>query len=119
MALSTSTNGSIGSQSNTQNPQTAIQPVSAATKSGSVQPGTANSLLTSQQGGVPLQTTVLSTVSLNPSALQTAVPTTGTASSPPKQHHVSYVLLGFPVVLILVAVILFWTIRRSVKSTTE
>jgi cobalamin biosynthesis Mg chelatase CobN len=115
MALSiTAGNGSADSQANTQSPQSNNQSIATGTKSSSVQPGTATALLSSQ-GGVTLYPTALPTINVNTATSTTA---TTTANNTPK-HHVNPVLLGFPVLLVVVAVVLFWAMRRSVKNTTE
>lgn len=118
MALSTSTDGSISSQTNTQNPQTATQPATSAATASGVQPGTTTSLLTSQQGGVPLYSTALPTVTLGQAPATPQVAGGNTGSAPPK-HHVDAALFVLPALLIVVAVVFFWLTSRSVKSTTE
>lgn len=116
MALSiTAGNGDAAGQANTQSPQTSAGSGSPASAPASgVQPGTATALLNGQ-GGVALHPTALTTVNIN-----TAAPTTAaaTVNNTPK-HHVNPVLLGFPALLVLVAAVLFWAMRRSVKNTTE
>lgn len=107
----TATAGS-GSQATTQSPQSAGQPSGNSALSGSVQPGTATSLLDSQDG-VPLHGTALSTVSLTNTAPAVAVLP---KASPPK-HHVNSAFFGFSGLLLLVAVVLFWNTNRSAKGT--
>lgn len=116
MALSiTAGNGNVASQANTQSPQTSAGSGSpTAAPASKVQPGTATALLSSQ-GGVALHPTALPTVNINTATSTTAATTT---NNTPK-HHVNPVLLGFPVLLVVVAVVLFWAMRRSVKNTTE
>ncbi|HXE10270.1 MAG TPA: hypothetical protein VN554_02480 [Verrucomicrobiae bacterium] len=106
-----------GQQNVTQNPQTAPkQPVGSTTQSSNVQPGTADSLLTSRQG-VGLHNQSLTTVSLANTSTQTSVqPATQTA---PAKHQVSAVAISVPIVLCLVAILAFWIVRRSAKSTTN
>lgn len=105
-----------GQQTTTSNPQTLpTQTIGASAKSGGVQPGTAASLLNSQQG-VSLGNPDLTTVNLGP-ATQTQ-----TAASPrpaqPARHSINATWLGIPVILVLVAVGTFWIMHRSAKSTT-
>jgi cobalamin biosynthesis Mg chelatase CobN len=110
MALTATTNS--GSQSTTQSPQTAGAGNNSTAQTGSVQPGTAANVLTSQNG-ISLQQTQLSTVSLAaPSATQTGV------SATPK-HHFNPFLLIVAVILFLVAAGFFWNTMRSVNSTTD
>lgn len=106
-----------GQQNDTQNPQTAPkQPVGSTTQSGNVQPGTADSLLTSHQG-VGLHGQSLTTVSLaNSSAQTTSQPASKAA---PAEHHVSAVAIAVPIALCLVAIIAFWVVSRSAKTTTN
>jgi hypothetical protein len=110
-----------GSQSQTTAQAGNLQPTGqagdTATNSSDVQPGTATSLLSSQQGGVPLHGTSLSQVSLN-NPTPAALPVATTTTTVVKPHHVNTVFLGFSGLLFVVAVILFWTTSRSVKSTT-
>lgn len=107
-----------GQQNTTQNPQTAPkQPVGATTQSGNVQPGTADSLLTSQQG-VGLQNQALTTVSLANTGTQNSTSSAGQNAQPTK-HHVNPALISIPIILCVVAVVLFWWITRSAKSTTD
>jgi len=110
-----------GSQSQTTAQVGNLQPTgeasSAAANSSTVQPETANSLLSSQQGGVPLHGTSLSQVSLSTPAPALPLATAATTAAKPV-HHANTVLLGFSGLLFVVAVVLFWTTSRSVKSTT-
>jgi len=106
---------SSGSQATTQSPQAqaVVQEQANGVKTGSVQPGTATALLNSQ-GGVPLHLKALSTINLaNASPVTVTVPP---AASLPK-HHVNMTLFGLSGLMLLVAVVLFWAMRRSVKST--
>jgi len=117
MALSTSTEGSINGQVRTTNPQTAGQPASGGARSGSVQPGTATSVLTSQQG-VALHATALPSITIGATPTQTSA-VSNPPSPPAPKHHINPTLLGFPALLVIVAVVLFWTARRAEKITTE
>lgn len=105
-----------GVQSTTQTPQSAGQGATGGTQSSNVQPGTATALLSSP-GGLPLQGTKLTTVSLN-AATPATVASVSPATSPPK-HHVNTALFGFSALLLAVAVVLFWATSRSVKNTTQ
>lgn len=112
----TTTSGSE-SQANTQSPQAAGAGVTGSVQSGSVQPGTATSLLNGGQNGVPLNGSALSTVSLN-TPPQAATASVIKAAIPKQNHHVNSVFLAFPALLILVAAIAFWLTSRSEKTTT-
>jgi hypothetical protein len=108
-------NGNPTSQANTQTPQSSAAPATNATPSGSVQPGTATSLLTSK-GGVQLTNQVLPTISLGTTL-------TGTEQSAPAQvaqpkHHANVFLLGVAAVLFVMAIAFFWSTARSAKNTT-
>jgi hypothetical protein len=109
----TTVNGS-GEQTTTQSPQSATQPAATGTLSGSLQPGTASNLLNGQ-GGVALHGTSLSTVSLSAASPAT---TASTAAVTPVKHHPIPALYGVSTLLLVIALILFWTTSRSVKITT-
>jgi hypothetical protein len=113
MALATTSNA--GEQTATQSPQASVGSAPATAQAGSVQPGTAASVLTSQ-GGQQLTPTSLPTVSLGTS---TGTRTTATTQPVAQKHHVNPTLAGFAILLLLVAAVLFWTTSRSVKSTTK
>ncbi len=103
-----------GTQTTTQTPQAATnQTGSLAAKSGAVQPGTASSVLTSSNGGIALQSTPLTTVSLSAITSQAPAPVTV-----PAKHHLNPVLMGVSVLLCLIAVAMFWATMRSAKNTT-
>jgi hypothetical protein len=112
MALTATTGG--GTQTSTQSPQSSAGAAGFGTnqQSGSVQPGTTASLLTST-GGVPLQNTQLSTVDLTSSSQAKTAPTTTTT------HHVNPGLIALPVILLFIAAVLIWSINRSAKTTTN
>jgi hypothetical protein len=110
----TATGAGEGSQTTTQSPQSNATSGSfgAGRQGSSVQPGTASSLLTSQNG-LPLQSTQLSTVSLgSQSSSSTQAPTTT------KTHHTSPLALGFSILLLVLAVAIFWGMARPVKNTS-
>jgi hypothetical protein len=113
MALSASTSG--GTQTSTQSPQASAGSggFGGTAQSGSVQPGTTQSLLTSS-GGVPLQNTPVSTVNLSAGTqAQAAKP----AASP--KHHINPVLIVVPLLLLVVAVGMVGYITASAKKTTD
>jgi hypothetical protein len=118
MALSISAgNGDITSQKNTQTPQASVGPASKATPSGSVQPGTATSLLSTTTGGISLTNQTLPTVTVGAASASTGQVT---PSKPiPAKHHFNPVLLGLAIVLLAAALAFFWIITRSAKNTTD
>jgi hypothetical protein len=120
MALSTTTNGSVSSQINTQSPQLSVgSGLPAATPAKNVQPGTATSLLSGAGGGsqgIALNSTILPVANLNTTAQTGSVSeqqkTTGTT------HHPNTALLVIAAALVVLAVISLWFTRRSAKNTT-
>lgn len=121
MALSTSTNGDIQSQTNTQSPQLSAGSGSAPTAAAkSVQPGTADSLLSGAGGGsegIPLSSTVLPVANLNTSAQTSA--TVQPQKSTSTTHHPNAALLVIVAVLVVMAVVSLWMTGRRAKNTTE
>ncbi len=112
------TGKAVGSQATTQNPQTVPTQTlgSTPTQSKGVQPGTAQQVLTSSNG-ISLGGTAVTTVNLNPT---TAATVQADVKPPaPAKHHVNAGLLGLSIGLVLVAVIVFWIIGRTAKSTTD
>ncbi|HVX57506.1 MAG TPA: hypothetical protein VHA37_07280 [Candidatus Saccharimonadales bacterium] len=108
-----------GQQNVTQDPQTAPkQPVGSTTQSGKVQPGTADSLLTSSQG-VGLHGQSLTTVSLVDTGTQTAASTSASSPAVPAKHHVNAAAISIPIIFCIAAVVAFWAVSRSAKSTTN
>lgn len=106
-----------GGQTTTQNPQTAApQSDNNAAPAGSVQPGTATSLLTSQQG-LTLSPGALTTVDLGATTTSTQASAKPRPAVPAKQT-INPAILGLSVLLCLVAIATFWWISRSAKSTT-
>jgi hypothetical protein len=101
---------SSGSQTNTQSPQSA-GPATSTTNAGSVQPGTANSLLTSNNG-VSLTPTQVTTVSLGQSAGSTPV-------TPVSKHHFNSALMGISILLFVMAVIMFKFAGNSGKNHNQ
>ena len=101
-----------GDQTSTQSPQ-AAQPANGggAANAGSIQPGTANQALESTQG-ISLNPTPVSTVSLGGSTGQVS-------SALPRQQHFNPVLAGLALVLLVVAVILFWAVSASGKKHNQ
>lgn len=121
MALSTSTDGSITGQANTQSPQQSAGSGSAPTAAAkSVQPGTATSLLSGAANGsqgIPLSSTVLPVANLDTAAQTTATITKPTVAS--KQHHPNAVLMVIVVALAILAIATMWLTHQSAKNTTE
>ena len=115
MALTTTTGS--GTQTTTGTPQTVgSAPNNSAAKAGSVQPGTATSLLTSKQG-VSLSNTPVTTVNLN-GAQTTAATSAQTPNNTATSRDVNPVALGFCGLLFVAAVVLFLVTSRSAKNTT-
>ena len=107
-----------GQQNATQNPQTVPSAPGASTRSGGVQPGTATSLLTSTQGET-LHPQTLTTVSLASDPRTVRTTTSSVQPAPPQAHKVNAVWVAIPLVICLVAVVVFWAMSRSAKSTTN
>ncbi|HYH36224.1 MAG TPA: hypothetical protein VD706_01860 [Candidatus Saccharimonadales bacterium] len=120
MADLTATPATGAQQSSTSNPQTVPsgQSISGASnRSGGVQPGTATSVLTSNNG-LSLELSPVTTVSLSKSAGTGAQ--SRTVSTPePVKHQVNGTFIIIPIVLVVIAVGLFWSMSRSAKSTTN
>jgi hypothetical protein len=121
MAL-TATTGS-GVQATTQSPQAATSQSGggpSTQSSSSVQPGTATSLLTSNNG-VSLHGTALTTVTLGTSAAATpsTIAATQVPLARPQVHHINPVLLGGSGLLLVIAVVSFWLTSRSAKNSTK
>ena len=114
MALTTTTGS--GTQTTTGTPQSVGAPTTSAAKAGSVQSGTARSLLTSSQG-VSLSNTPVTTVSLNATATN-ATTSAQTVNTSPTSHAINPVALGFCGLLFVAAVLLFFVTSRSAKNTT-
>ena len=108
-----SATGGNGSQTSTQNPQTASP--------GNISPGSSSSIqalnsvnLFNGQNGVSLNPTPLPTVNLNTTTTQpTATPKTTVAN-----HHINGALLGFSIVLFILAVAMFWFTSKGANKTT-
>jgi hypothetical protein len=114
MALMTSTS-LAPVQTSTQSPQAAtMSNFGASQSSGGVQPGTAATLLNSSQG-IKLADTALPAINLGTS---TAATSSASPSKNSNQHHINGPLLGFAGLLIVVALVLFWTASHSIKNTT-
>jgi hypothetical protein len=111
-------NGSPTGLTNTQTPQSSVGPSTGATSSSGVQPGTASALLsTSTAQGISLQNQVLPTVTVSGSATGT-VHSAAKDAKPVANHHANGLLIGVAVVLLVAAVVFFWTAARSEKNTT-
>jgi hypothetical protein len=113
MAQLTTTTGS-GTQASTQSPQTAGLAASSGTQASSLQPGTATSLLNGRNG-VPLHGQALTVVNINGATAATIAQSPSTRVT---KHHINTALMGVSVLLLLIAIVLFWVTSRSVKSTT-
>lgn len=112
----TSGDGSITSQKNTQTPQASVGPANKATSGGNVQPGTANSLLTTQTGGISLTNQTLPTVTVG--GASTGTIQEAQAIPEPAKHHLNPVAAGFVILLFVLAIACYWLIARSAKNTT-
>ncbi|HVX48102.1 MAG TPA: hypothetical protein VHA05_01970 [Candidatus Saccharimonadales bacterium] len=123
MALSTTTNGDISSQSNTQSPQLSAGSGSAPTAAAkSVQPGTATSLLSGAAGGsegIPLNSTILPIANLNTSAQTTSITQPKDTAGTKQHHHPNAVLLIIVAILVVFAIATMWLTHQSAKNTTE
>jgi hypothetical protein len=106
---------SSGTQSATQDPQTSTSGQLGGTTSSSVQPGSSVNLF-SGQSGVSLNPTSLSTVNLNSDS--SATTTTTVASPAVLKHNPNTVLLGLMVILVVLAIAIFWKFTSSAKNTT-
>lgn len=116
MALSAAS-ATGGQQGSTQNPQTVpAKTLGNTAQAGGVQPGTSSSVLTSNSGQ-SLSPVAVTAVSLNGATSTGQVQAAPARRAP--QHHVSAATLVIPIVLVLLAVVLFWGINRSAKSTTN
>ncbi len=110
-----------GDQGTTQNPQTVPTGETvggASTQSGSVQPGTAKSILTSQNGE-SLSPSALTTVSLDAPAITQSQTISPAGTAKPQPHHFNPALFAVSIALVLIAAGFFWAINRSAKTTTD
>jgi|GEM_PF-2899033 len=113
-----STGASSGEQTNTGSPQS----VPSANNLGGQTATKLQSSPSSLQGGTQLENNPsLSNITLAPTQSSSDNSSTGQAAivTPIKHHHINPVMLGFPIVLVIFAVLTFWTINRSAKTTTE
>ncbi|MBC7707750.1 hypothetical protein H7Y63_00825 [Polaromonas sp.] len=111
MATALPITAAYGSQTTTQDPQTAGGSAGSGTPVSSVQPGAVNSLDTGT-GGVPLTTQNLSTVKLQPTTAVVVKP------DAVNQQHSAATTVG-AVLLFIVAVVLILAILIPAKNTTE
>jgi hypothetical protein len=103
-----------GTQATTGTPQNVAQTSSfGSTQTNTVQTGVASSVLSAQSGGIPLTSVPLVAYDLNQ-----AIPGTTTSTNPVAHSQPNHTLLGVSALLLVVAVILFWTTKKS-KNTTE
>jgi hypothetical protein len=110
MAENLTTTQAEGTQTATQNPQTAGAAASGGTRASDVQSGTAASVLNTSPG-VQLQSTPLTTVPLTTSAVVLPKPK-------PAPKPANYLGTGLAVVLFVLAAVLFIAIARGDKTTT-
>jgi len=113
---SVSSDMNTGGQTTTQNPQ-ASTPSSSfdGSSSSAIQPVSTANLLTSNQNAIPLQIKPLSTVDF-PQAVTSSQIAPQVKTS---YHQTNLIFLGFAGLLLLVALVSFWLIYRSAKSTTK
>jgi hypothetical protein len=113
------TQGGTGAQSTTQDPQTS--PTSSTSLNGQTtnlqQGDSATSLLTSGNGGIPLQSNQVSATSL--SSTTSSPSQTAVTNTQPQHHGLNPVLLTISIVLFIAAVGLFISTSRSAKTTTQ
>jgi hypothetical protein len=103
-----------GAQATTDTPQNVAQTSSfGGNQTNTVQTGIASSVLSTQAGGIPLKNTPLVAYDLNQ-----AIPGTTTETSQPAHAQPNHALLGVSALLLVVAVVLFWTTKKA-KNTTE
>jgi hypothetical protein len=102
-----------GVQSTTQSPQASGQDNLAGANSSSVQPTTSFNLLNSSNG-IALHPDSLASVGLNTSSADKTANTQAT-----QKHHVNGALLGIVIVLVVVAIGLFWLMGNSINTTTD
>lgn len=112
MALNTTTGS--GTQSATGTPQSVGGPTTNAASAGSVQPGTATTLLNSSSG-ISLSGSKLTTVDMT----ATSATTQATTEPPAEPHHINTAALAICAVLAVIAVIVFVSMTRSAKNTTH
>ncbi len=106
-----------GTQATTDTPQSVAQSSSSigSTETNStVQPSLTSSILENQTGGIPLTSTPITAYDLNAAYPGTTTETTQTASRQP-----NHALLGVSILLLVVAVVLFWSTSKKSKNTTE
>lgn len=108
--LETVSGGSNG-QVSTQNPQTAPQADNNSARAGQVQPGTARALLNNTQG-VTLTNTPVTVVPVG--ATQTTIQQT--VAKAPAKNEINPAALTLPIMLFLVAIVLFYVAGRADKK---
>jgi hypothetical protein len=117
MGLSISS-GSGTQQAGTQSPQNSVGSGVNTEAGSNVQPGTATSLLTTTSG-IALTPSQLPTINVNESAQpSTSTNSVATTTVQPK-HYISGGLLGVSIGLFIIALVVFWVITRSAKTTTN
>ncbi len=111
-------NGSGGSQSTTQSPQSLPNSGLNTAAASKVQPGTATSVLNSNTG-ISLGNSQLSTIDLNSTSSSTKSQKVSAASIVVPKHHVNTLLLSVCVALFLAAVASFIFVSKIEKNTTN
>lgn len=116
-ALPTSTASGSGTQAATQSPQTAASTPTGSPASG-VQPGSNASMLENQAGEkIPLSSSEVTMVDLGQTnTLSTAAVSPATTVA---REAMNPALLGIPLILFLVAIVLFFSMSRLAKNTTN
>jgi hypothetical protein len=74
-------------------------------------------LTTSSATGISLKSQVLPTVTVSGSSTGTLQ--AADVKTAPAKHHANGVLIGVAIVLLVAAVVFFWTTARSEKNTTD
>lgn len=112
--MSLTTEPAAGSQAATADPQASPADTSLSGQSSALQPGDSNNVLNSSTAtGIPLNQAPASTVNL-------AGRTSATQSNPSAvRHKANPVMLGFTAGLFLIAIIVFVSMQRAAKNTTN
>lgn len=106
--LPISTGGGLGSQYNTQSPQSATQ-LNSTAPAGRVQQGTADSVIGSPSATIPLNTSPALRLTNNLSEVKA----TTQQPKPPASKHVNPVFFALPLTLAIIAVVMFWWASKA------